>query len=99
MSAAIAACNNGGNSGGGGISCGSGDCNDEDIGGYSNGGGHRQQSTKSGRGRNDVDVDDNRQGRQHQWARTTTMARTMTARMMATMARTTGKDGEDDSQR
>ncbi len=50
--AAIAAGNNGGNSGGGGISGGGGGCNDKDIGGYSDGKGHRQQSTKSGRGRN-----------------------------------------------
>ncbi len=50
--AAIAAGNNNGNSGGSGSSGGSGGCVDKDIGGYSNGRGHRQQSTKSGRGRN-----------------------------------------------
>ena len=49
VSAAIAAGNTGGNSGGGGSSGGSGSCNDEDIGGYSDGGAHRQQSTNSGR--------------------------------------------------
>ncbi len=32
--------------------CGGGGYKDEDIGGYRVGGGHRQQSTKSGRGRN-----------------------------------------------
>ncbi len=53
--AVIAAGYNGGNSGGGGSSGGSGGCNDKDIGGYSNGGAHRQQSTKSGRGRNGKD--------------------------------------------
>ena len=94
--AAIVAGNNSGNSSGDGSSGGSGGCNDKDIGGYSNGRGHRQQSTKNGRGRNGKDDYDNRRGRQHQWARTTTTARMMTARMTATMARTTGKDGEDD---
>ncbi len=50
--AAIAVGNNNGNSsgsgssGGGGGGCGGG-CNDKDTGGYSNGGGHRQLSTKS----------------------------------------------------
>jgi hypothetical protein len=47
--AAIAAGNNGGNSCGGGSSGGGGGCNDKNIGGYSDGGAHRQQSTKSGR--------------------------------------------------
>jgi hypothetical protein len=60
--AAIAAGNNGGNSGGGGSSGNGGGCDDEDIGGYSNGGAHRQQSTKSGRGRNGEDNDDNGRG-------------------------------------
>jgi hypothetical protein len=55
VSAAIAAGNNGGNSGGGGSSGGGGGCDDEDIGGYSDGGAHRQQSTKSNRERNGED--------------------------------------------
>jgi hypothetical protein len=59
VSAAIAAGNNGSNSGGGGSSSGNGGCNDKDIGSYSNGEGHRQQSTKSGRGRNGKDNYDN----------------------------------------
>ena len=59
------------------------------------GGAHRQQSTESGRGRNGDDDDDNGRGRQRQRARTTTLVRTATARTMATTARTTGKDGED----
>jgi hypothetical protein len=59
VSAAIAAGNNSGNSNGGGSSGGSGGCNDKDISGYSDGGGHRQQSTKSGRGRNGEDDNDN----------------------------------------
>jgi hypothetical protein len=50
--ATIAAGNNDGNSGGGGSSGGGGGCDNEDIGGYSDGGGHRHQSTKSDRGRN-----------------------------------------------
>ncbi len=50
--AVIVAGNNDGNSGGGGSSGGGGGCDAEDIGGYSDGRGHRQQSTKSGRGRN-----------------------------------------------
>jgi hypothetical protein len=37
----------------------------------------------------------NGQGWQQQQARTTTLVRTATARTMATTARTTGKDGED----
>jgi hypothetical protein len=49
--AAIVAGNNSGNSSGDGSSGGSGGCNDKDISGYSDGGGRRQQSTKSGRGR------------------------------------------------
>jgi hypothetical protein len=57
--AAIVAGNNGGNSSGGGSSGGGGGCNDEDIGSYSNGKAHRQQSTKSGRGRNGEDDNDN----------------------------------------
>jgi hypothetical protein len=61
--AAIAAGNNGGNSGGGGSSGGGCGCEDEDISGYSNGGAHRQQSTKSGRGRNSEGDDDNGQRR------------------------------------
>jgi hypothetical protein len=64
VSAAIAAGNNGGNSGGGGSSGGGGGCVDKDISGYSDGGAHRQQSTKSIRGRNGEDVDNNGQGRQ-----------------------------------
>jgi hypothetical protein len=59
VSVAIAAGNNGGNSGGGGSSGGGGGCDDEDIGGYSDGRAHRQQSTKSGRGRNGKDDMDN----------------------------------------
>ncbi len=53
--AAIAVGNNDGNSGSGGSSGGSvggGGCGDKDIGGYIDGGGHRQQSTKDGSGRN-----------------------------------------------
>ncbi len=57
--AAIAAGITGGNSSGGGSSGSGSGCNDEDIGGYSDGGAHRQQSTKSGRGRNGKDDDDN----------------------------------------
>ncbi len=49
--AAIAVGNNSSNSGGGGSSGGVGSCDDKDIGGYSDGGTHRQQSTKSSRGR------------------------------------------------
>jgi hypothetical protein len=64
VSAAIAAGNTGGNSGGGGSSGSGGGCNDKDIGGYSDGRAHRQQSTKSGRGRNGEDDDDSKQGRQ-----------------------------------
>ncbi len=64
VSAAIAVGNNSGNSGGGGSSGGGGGCKDEDIGGYSDGRAHRQQSTKSIRGRNGEDDDDNGQGRQ-----------------------------------
>ena len=48
------------------------------------GGAYRQQSTKSGRGRNGKDNDDNGQGRQRQQARTTTTARTTTVRTTAT---------------
>jgi hypothetical protein len=58
----IAASNNDGNSGGGGSNGGGGGCDNKDISGYSNGGAHRQQSTKTGRGRNGKDSDDNRQG-------------------------------------
>ncbi len=47
-----AAGNNDGYSSGSGSSGGSGGCNDKDIGGYSDGGGHRQKSIKSGRGGN-----------------------------------------------
>jgi hypothetical protein len=61
--AAIAVGNNGSNSGGGGSSGGGGGCNNKDIGSYSNGRAHRQQSTKSGRGRNGKDNEDNGQGR------------------------------------
>jgi hypothetical protein len=50
--AVIAAGNNNGNSGGSGSSHGGGGCDDKDIGGFSNGGDHREQSTKSRRGRN-----------------------------------------------
>jgi hypothetical protein len=57
--AAIAAGNNGGNSGGGGSSGSGGGCDNKDIGSYSNGRAHRQQSTKSGRGRNGKDNDNN----------------------------------------
>jgi hypothetical protein len=57
--AAIAAGNTGGNSGGSGSSGGGGGCDDEDIGGYSDGRAHRQQSTNSGRGRNGEDDNDN----------------------------------------
>ncbi len=64
VSAAIAAGNTGSNSGGGGSSCGSGGCNDEEIGGSSDCRAHRQQSTNSGRGRNGKDDIDNGQGRQ-----------------------------------
>ncbi len=62
--AAIAAGNTGGNSGGGGSSGSGGGCDDVDIGGYSDGEAHRQQSTNSGRGRNGKNDDDNGQGRQ-----------------------------------
>jgi hypothetical protein len=41
------------------------------------------------------DVLANGQGRQQQRARTTTLVRMATARRMATTARTTGEDGED----
>ncbi len=41
------------------------------------------------------DGDDNGRGPQQQWARMTTVVRTATARTMAMMARTTGKDDED----
>ena len=51
VSAAIAAGNNGSNSSGHGSSGVGGSCNDEDIGGYSDGGAHRHQSTKSSRGK------------------------------------------------
>jgi hypothetical protein len=61
--AAISAGNNGGNSGGGGSSGSGGGCDNKDIGGYSNGRAHMQQSTKSGRGRNGKDNDNNRRGR------------------------------------
>ncbi len=44
------------------------------------------------------DDDNNGQGRQRQWARTTRTARMMTARMTVTTARMTGKEGEDDRQ-
>ncbi len=72
--AAIATRNNGGNSSGGGSS-GSGDgCDDEDIGSYSNCGGHRQQSTKCGRGRNGGGDGDGK-------VTMTTTARTMMAKM------------------
>jgi hypothetical protein len=43
----------------------------------------------------DEDSNDNRQGQQRQRARTMTPVRKATARMMATTARTTGEDGED----
>jgi hypothetical protein len=59
VSAAIAAGNTGGNSGGSCSSGGVGRCDDKDIGGYSDGGAHRQQSTNSGRGRNGEDNDNN----------------------------------------
>jgi hypothetical protein len=62
--AAIVAGNKGGNSGGGGSSGGGGGCDDKDIGCYSDGGAHRQQSTNSGRERNGKDNDDNGRGRQ-----------------------------------
>ncbi len=74
-SAAIGAGNNGSNSGGGGSSGGNDGCNDKDIGGYSNGGGHRQQSTKSGRGRNGSRDGDRK-------VTTTMTARTMMAAMV-----------------
>jgi hypothetical protein len=93
--AAIAVGNNGGNSGGGGSSGSGGGCNDKDIGSYSNGGAHRQQSIKNSRGRNGKDDEDKGQGWQQQWARMTMMARTATVRTTATMARMTGKGGED----
>jgi hypothetical protein len=93
---AIAAGNNGSNSGGGGSSGGGGGCDNKDIGSYSNGRAHRQQSIKSSRGRNGKDDNDNRRGRQRQWERTMTMAiRTAIVRMTATTARMTSKDGED----
>jgi hypothetical protein len=41
------------------------------------------------------DNDDNGRGCPRQQARTTTLVRTATARMMVMTARTTGKDGED----
>jgi hypothetical protein len=53
--AAIGVGNNNGNSGSGGSSGGSvggGGCSDKDICGYRDGGGHTQQSTKDGSGRN-----------------------------------------------
>jgi hypothetical protein len=53
--AAIAVGNNDGNSDSGGSSGGSvggGGCSDKEIGGYSDGGGHRQQSTKDGSRKN-----------------------------------------------
>jgi hypothetical protein len=53
--AVMAVGNNDGNSGGGGSSGGGGgggSCGDEDIGGYSDGRGHRQQSTLIGSRRN-----------------------------------------------
>jgi hypothetical protein len=50
--AAIAAGNSNGNSGGNASGGSGGSCNDKDIDGYSNGGGHRQKSTKGGSGRN-----------------------------------------------
>jgi hypothetical protein len=43
---------NSGSIGSSGGSVGGSGCSDKDIGGYSNGGGHRQQSTKDGSGRN-----------------------------------------------
>jgi hypothetical protein len=64
VSASIAAGNKGSNSGGSGNSGSGGGCDDKDIGSYSNGGGHRQQSTKSGRGRNGKEDNDNGQRRQ-----------------------------------
>jgi hypothetical protein len=85
--AAIAAGNTGGNSGGSGSSGGGGGCNNEDIGGYSDGKAHRQQSTNSGIGRYGKDNNDNRQGGQQQRARTMTTARPTTVRMVATTAR------------
>jgi hypothetical protein len=51
------------------------------------GGAYRQQSTKSGRGRNGEDDDNNGQGRQQQRARTTMTARKTTVRTMATRRR------------
>jgi hypothetical protein len=93
--AVIAAGNNGGNSGGSDGGEGGGSCNNKDIGGYSNGGAHRQQSTKSGRGRNGKDGNNNGQGRQQQGVRKRMTARTMIVGMTATTARMTGKDGED----
>ncbi len=45
------------------------------------------------------DNDDNGQGWRQQWARMLAVARTTTARMTATTARTIGKDGEDNRQR
>ncbi len=53
--AAIAVGNNDGNSGSSGSSGGSvggASCGDKDIGGCSDGGGHKQQSTRDGSGRN-----------------------------------------------
>jgi hypothetical protein len=50
--AVIAVGNNDGNSGGGGSSVSSGGYKDKNIRGYSIGGGHEQQSTISGGGRN-----------------------------------------------
>ncbi len=44
---------------------------------------HRQQSTKSSRGRNGEDDDNNGQGKQQQRARMTTKARMRTVRMTA----------------
>jgi hypothetical protein len=43
---------NSGSSGSSGGSVGGSSCSDKDIGGYSNGGGHRQQSTKDSSGKN-----------------------------------------------
>ncbi len=84
-----------GNSGGGGSSGNGGGYNDKDIGGYSDGGAHRQQSTNSSRGRNGEDDDNNGRGQQRQRPRMTTTARTTTVRMTAMTARMTSEDGED----
>jgi hypothetical protein len=48
-----------------------------------NSGAHRQQSTKSGRGRNGEEDDNNGQGWQQQRVRTTTMARKTTTKTLA----------------